>query len=241
MKIVEASMSDEGWKKLYNEHADQYERLTRCEDIDGNLLKAINQIQPLRNRSVVEFGAGTGRITAQLLPLVERIWTFDISPAMVAVARQKFRGLANVNCLVGFGDSRAVPVASSAADLAVEGWSFLQIMVWHETNWREEVGKAIEEMKRVVRPGGVVILIETLGTGATTPEPPERFLEAYAYFEAEHSLLSEWIRTDYRFTTRAEASEFVSPFFGEEMLESLVEREDGFILPECTGLWWRQV
>jgi hypothetical protein len=31
----------------------------------------------------------------------------------------------------------------------------------------------------------------------------------------------------------------VVPLFGQEMLERLVETEAGWVLPECTGLRWR--
>lgn len=234
-------MNSNHWKQLYNEHAKDYERLVQSEDYEGNLLATLDRIYPLKNGSVIEFGAGTGRITAQLIPLVRWIGTFDITPAMVKIAQEKFRGVARSHCLVGLGDSRAMPVKSQVADMAIEGWSFVQIMVWHEARWKEEVGKAVEEMTRVVRPGGVVMLIETLGTGTRIPEPPEKFKEVYAYLEEERGFKSEWFRTDYRFPTPEMAQEIVGPVFGEEMLALGVEGEKGYILPECTGLWWRRV
>lgn len=234
-------MNSNHWKQLYNEHALDYEQLVKYEDYEGNLLVTLDRICPLKNASVIEFGAGTGRITAQLIPQVERIWTFDITPAMVKIAHEKFRGSAQTKCLMGVGDSRAMPVVSQVADIAIEGWSFIQIMAWHEARWQEEVEKAVEEMKRVVRPGGVVILIETLGTGVISPEPPARFKKVYTYLEMEKEFKSEWLRTDYRFPTRDMAREIVAPVFGEEMLALGVKDGDGYILPECTGLWWQRV
>jgi hypothetical protein len=47
------------------------------------------------------------------------------------------------------------------------------------------------------------------------------------------------IRTDYRFETLDQIQQVVIPLFGQEMLERLVRIEAGWVLPECTGLWWR--
>ena len=77
------------WKDLYNLHTDRYERLAQHEDVDGNLLPALVEICELDNARVAEFGAGTGRISSQIAPLVEQLWAFDLTPAMVRVAQQK--------------------------------------------------------------------------------------------------------------------------------------------------------
>ena len=62
---------DNLWKRLYNDHSQAYERMIQCEDYHSNLLTALNEIHPLQQASVVEFGAGTGRITRQLLPIIK--------------------------------------------------------------------------------------------------------------------------------------------------------------------------
>lgn len=230
---------DQPWKRFYTEHTDLYEQLVHHEDYQGHLRLALSDICHLSEAHVVEFGAGTGRISTQLLPLVDRIYAFDLTPQMIRVAAQKQRQLHAVHWLLGLADSRALPLPSACADVAVEGWSFLQIMVWHLPNWRAEVGQALGEMQRVLRPGGTAILIETLGTGATEPNPPAPFTEMYAYLEQERGFATRWIRTDYRFDSWAEARAIVEPFFGEQVLDSAVETTAGVILPECTGIWWQ--
>jgi ubiquinone/menaquinone biosynthesis C-methylase UbiE len=72
-----------------------------------------------------------------------------------------------------------------------------------DVTWQMAVEAAIHEMVRVVRPGGVIMLIETLGTGATTPHAPERFVPLYGYFENHWQAKAKWIRTDYRFPSRS--------------------------------------
>lgn len=93
-------------------------------------------------------------------------------------------------------------------------------------------------MKRVLRPGGTAIIIETLGTATETPRPPSSHLaDLYSWLETGHGFASSWIRTDYQFVSLREAEELTWFFFGLEMAE-LVVREKLIILPECTGIWW---
>jgi ubiquinone/menaquinone biosynthesis C-methylase UbiE len=93
------------------------------------------------------------------------------------------------------------------------------------------------EMQRVVRPGGTVVLLESLGTGKEQPDPPSELLPYFAYLEA-YGFQRDWIRTDYRFKDKAEAESSARFFFGDEMVAKIRENEQGVILPECTGIWW---
>jgi hypothetical protein len=93
-------------------------------------------------------------------------------------------------------------------------------------------------MKRVLRPGGTVIILETLGTGCESPHPPSDALAAYyALLEEEHGFSATWIRTDYRFASLSEAEDLTRFFFGDGLADR-VAREGLVTLPECTGIWW---
>lgn len=230
-------MKNDNWMRLYAHQADLYERLVAHEDVQGNLLPALLEICPLAGAVVVEFGAGTGRVTAQLLPLARRVWAFDLTPGMLQIARQKLGQRPYSNYALSQSDSRAMPLPTACADVAVEGWAFLQIKVWHPDNWE----KALDEMLRVLRPGGTALLIETLGTGETTPNPPPAFKSFYEYLEQKRGFMRRWIRTDYLFPSLTAAAEIVPPFFGEAMLDALIPTAQGALLPECTGIWWRTV
>ena len=58
--------------EIYRSQAEGYEALVSREDHLGNLLPAIQKIASLSGKKVVEFGAGTGRLTCQMAPLVEK-------------------------------------------------------------------------------------------------------------------------------------------------------------------------
>ncbi len=231
-------------KEIYNKHADQYELLVLREDYQGNILQALNRIRPLDGLDVVELGAGTGRLTCMLAPVVESIQAFDASQHMLDVAAAKLEKSGLRNYRIQVADHRALPAAGQCADLVISGWSVCYTVVDYEETWRDELGKALAEMKRVLRPGGTIIILETLGTGHKTPHPPDNMAAYYAFLENEQGFSHTWIRTDFQFESLAEAETLLGFFFGESFIETITEKlvsQDPVILPECTGIWYLNV
>jgi ubiquinone/menaquinone biosynthesis C-methylase UbiE len=238
-EILQEQVMTDHFQRIYARHADQYEALVAREDYQGNILKALQKIRPLDDLDVVEFGAGTGRLTCLLAPQVKRIRAFDASQHMLDVAAAKLNQMAVGNWQVAVGDNRALPVDDHSADIAIEGWSFGHFCGWYPKTWRDEIGQALAEMARILRPGGTAIILETLGTGRTTPQPPTEELGAfYGWLGRDHNFSSTWIRTDYRFESLAEAEQLARFFFGDELAAQVVVN-NWVILPECTGLWWK--
>ena len=229
------------FETIYASKADQYEALIQREDYEGNILKTLEQIRPLAGIDVVEFGAGTGRLTLMMVPLVKRLRAFEGSQHMLDVAIGKLNATGLHNWQAQVADNRDIPAETASADLAIQGWSFGHFCGWYRDSWRVEAGKAISEMKRLLRPGGTIIMLETMGTGRETPFPPTPDLaDFYAWLEGEHGFQNINIRTDYRFESLTEAEQLTRFFFGDSLADEVV-RKDWVILPECTGVWWKTV
>jgi ubiquinone/menaquinone biosynthesis C-methylase UbiE len=234
------------YRAIYATRARDYDRLVAREDIEGNIWRALHSPEQdctgrlFEGADVVELGAGTGRLTCMLAPMVQRIWAFDVSRHMLHTARAKLEGSGLRNWELAVADNRRLPVGDGVADVAIAGWSLGHLVAWHPDSWRGEIGRALREMERALRPGGTVILLETLGTGEETPRPPHAGLAAYyGFLEQERGFSSTWMRTDYVFASLDEAEELTRFFFGAGLAER-VRREGLVRLPECTGLWWKE-
>ncbi len=227
------------FRHIYSSQAEQYERLISREDHHGNIKPALARIRPLAGLEVIELGAGTGRITQLLAPEVQRITAFDGSEHMLAVARRKLLKSGLSNWRLGTADNRLLPLRSGLADLAIAGWSLGHAVGWYPESWRREIDRTLAEMGRMLRPGGNIIVLETLGTNRATPQPPTPGLaEFFAWLEQEHHFRRTWIRTDYRFASVQEAAELTRFFFGGEMADDILAKGSP-IVPECSGIWWR--
>jgi ubiquinone/menaquinone biosynthesis C-methylase UbiE len=224
-------------QEVYEAHADQYERLVRHEDYQNNLLEAIETYCPLDGIDVVELGAGTGRLTRLLAPRVRSIKAFDASAHMLEIAELSLRALGLANWETAVADHRRVPVMDQSADLVISGWSFSYLAVWGGADWQSALQAGLNEIQRILRPGGRILLIESLGTGTEVPRPPEH-LRAYLAWLTEAGFEYGWTRTDYRFESLEEAVELSTFFFGEELGRQVREKRL-VILPECTGIWWK--
>ena len=226
-------------KEVYTLHTSQYDRLIQREDFQNNILRAIQKITPLTTLDVVDLGTGTGRLTRLLTPLTHSILAMDLSPQMLQVAKVSLQKANAKNWLVAAADNMQLPVRSACADLVMSGWSLCYLAVWGGDDWKRSLQNGLKEIKRVLREGGIVIILETMGTGFETPNPPPHLANYFAFLK-EMGFSSTWIRTDYQFESLAEAEELSSFFFGEE-LTAKVRKNEWVFLPECTGVWWLEI
>ncbi len=224
--------------EIYRNQARQYDLLVAREDYRQLLPQALDQIHPFTGFDVVELGAGTGRLTCLLAPVVKTIRAYDSSQSMLDVAIEKLTRTGLDNWQVEIADHRDIPAESESADVSISGWSLCYLVVGNDKTWQTELQRGLAEMKRVLRKNGTLILIETLGTGRLTPKAPADLASYYAFLQAQ-GFQRKWIRTDYLFPDLEESQRLTRFFFGDAMTRKIRRTENGFILPECTGIWWQ--
>jgi ubiquinone/menaquinone biosynthesis C-methylase UbiE len=228
------------FQHIYAHDTQRYDRMVGREDQKGNLFAVINELCPLDGLTVVDMGAGTGRVTRLLALLAQRVYAFDIAPAMLSTAQTMLEESGLTNWRLGVADNRAMPLPNACADLVIEGWSFGHAVGWSPDHWREDIHQMLQEATRLLKPHGTLILLETMGTGNKQPHPPtDGLAELYAWWQREHGFAYRWIRTDYQFESVDEAQELTRFFFGDE-LANRIAQENLLILPECTGVWWKK-
>lgn len=224
--------------EIYSHHAQEYERLIVKEDYKGNLLPAIQALCSVEELIVADIGSGTGRFIRMLQPYTKWIFGLDISIPMLNVAKKHLFQQPISNWCLAAADNRSLPLCSDSVDFAISGWSYGHATVWYEDRWREEIEPSVQELLRIVRPGGTAMIFETMGTGVDEPGPPTKTLKAYyAFLVQEFGFKQSILETDYRFDSLQEAEEVSRFFFGDEMGDKVRER-NWVILPEWTGMWW---
>lgn len=225
------------FQDIYTTKADLYDQLVMREDHFGNIANAFLSTRLLKTSEVVELGAGTGRLSRWLAAQSKRVIALDLHLHMLQHLETT---ITTHPVLCAVADNRAIPLASESADLTVAGWSFGHVIGWYPDEWDRHIQIMLQEMRRITRSGGTMIIIETLGTGYTTPTPPTpEHAEYYEYLE-NIGFLRRWLRTDYRFQSVDDAERLIRFFFGDELADR-VRQEQMLVVPECTGFWWKHV
>lgn len=221
--------------RIYHERADAYDELVSAEDADGVLAGALLARVP-RGARVADIGGGTGRITRLVAAHAARVEVLDRAQPMLDVAARRLAQLTPpLDFALHCSDARALPLQDATVDVAIAGWVFGHFRLWMPEGWQDEVSRALDEMSRITRPGGTIIVIETLGTGHTAPRT-HHALDAYFAHLEQRGFRRSWLRTDYAFASAAEAARVCGAFFGEE-LRARIEREGSERVPECTALF----
>jgi ubiquinone/menaquinone biosynthesis C-methylase UbiE len=149
---------------------------------DDGLLNAILALAEPRDERWLEAACGPGLIARRLAPCVAVVDGYDLTPAMIEIARREAAaaGLANVGFAVG--DATALPVPDDSFDGAVSRFSLHHIPL---------PGRLLAELRRVVKPGGRVVIADPLAdadpdAAAWSQEIEHRPPHAAAFVVAEH-------------------------------------------------------
>jgi len=226
-------------RKIYQTDGDRYEALISREDYQVNIPRAVDEIIQVDGLDILDLGAGTGRLTLLLAPRAKSIRAFDASSEMLRVCRERLVASGLSNWQVDVADHRQLPVPDFSAHLVVSGWSMSYLAVWNQELNTSELDVWLNEMKRVLRKNGTIVVFESLGTGNESPIRLEHVESTYQWLDA-HGFQNKWIRTDYQFESVEEAVDLAGFFFGEEMANRVREKRS-LILPECTGVWWKMM
>ncbi len=134
-------------KKSFNASACTYDHYAGLQESMGARLLELADLPAETAARMLDIGMGTGNLTAQLMAAYPsaQVHGCDIAFNMIAHARGK---LSQAPLLFPVADAEQLPYANSVFDLVASNFAYQ----WFE-QWRD----ALDEVMRVLRPGGLFI------------------------------------------------------------------------------------
>jgi ubiquinone/menaquinone biosynthesis C-methylase UbiE len=142
-----------------------------------SLARLVDLTQPQRDWLVLNVSTGAGHTALAFAPRVARVIACDLTPQMLHTAERlaKERGIANIE--FKSADAHSLPFDESTFDLVTN-----RIALHHYS----DVRKAIAEMARVSKPGGLVALADNV-------VPPDKVTAGYInHLEQLHDRSHHW-------------------------------------------------
>jgi SAM-dependent methyltransferase len=211
-----------------------YEIENRGVDPDG-LIDAAIAARAALSGTVLDIGCGTGFHLPAFAATATRVIGVEPHPPLVAIARRRVRRYPNVEVL--YGSAADVPLPDASVDVAHARWAYF---------FGPGSEPGLDELDRVMRPGGTAFLIDNdptrstfggwfrRGFGEVDPVAVERFW-ARCGWERER-LLIRWEfgnREDFEAVVRIELPAAVAEAV-------LVEHPDATGTDYAINLWWRR-
>jgi ubiquinone/menaquinone biosynthesis C-methylase UbiE len=227
-------------EEIYKSYSDRYDELVGHEDYQKNLTNWLLSSIEWAGRTVVEAGAGTGRVTEIYAPLAKFATCFDRSEHMLQAARNRLkRYMSKLSFAVA--ENLDLPELPQARNVFIEGWSFGHTVIDSEQPVEHVAEELLRSACRSLSKDADVFLIETLGTNTSSPKAPaKRLYEFYTTLERKWGFVLKILSTDYLYHTFGDAAKSMGFFFGKGMKESILSAQQA-IVPEWTGVWHSKI
>lgn len=167
-------------------------------DRPGRVVGALDALLP-RAGLVLDVGAGDGFTAERLSTANRRVVALEPAGGM----RRPDRPVLWVG-----GEAEHVPIRTASVDAAFSTWAY-----FFSRNWDPTPG--VRELDRVVRPGGVIAIVDNLGDDEFTARAPDpAALTADPAFWKDQGFSCTVIDTAFEFDSPTDAEELLTLYFG---------------------------
>ena len=221
---------------IYQNWANRYDELVSAEDYSGNLKNFLRNSVDWQDKTVLEAGIGTGRLTRFYIDLIHRCFGFDKEQHMLTRCQSNLQKYAQ-KITLSVRENLMLTAPDPKPDIFIEGWSFGHTIIQNQDNFDSIAPALIKRIKKCVSCNGTLIIVESEGTNVEEPTQKNESLALFfRMLEDDYGFTRTTLRTDYRFSTVADAVRIMSFFFGHQMADS-IRKNMKTEIREFTGVW----
>lgn len=145
----------------FKSNAAEWERIRALHAPDKDVEAAIaRHLTAARIENFLDAGTGTGRMLELIAPNAARAVGIDVSPDMLAVARDRLLRGNIQNAQVRLGDTYRLPFPNGAAGPNNEKSGFDVVLFHQVLHYLDDPGTAVAEAARVMAPGGRLLIAD---------------------------------------------------------------------------------
>jgi ubiquinone/menaquinone biosynthesis C-methylase UbiE len=139
---------------FFKANAGEWERIRSLHAPDAEVEAAILRLLG-PTEALLDAGTGTGRMLELLAPHIRRGVGIDVSPDMLAIARDRLMRAGAKHCQVRLGDVFRLPFPSGDASQGFDAVLFHQVL-----HYLDDPGAAVAEAARVMKAGGRMVIAD---------------------------------------------------------------------------------
>jgi ubiquinone/menaquinone biosynthesis C-methylase UbiE len=209
----------EHWQKTYTSDVDIYEAFGAAFDPEGKVWHRMLKTLPFVGKTVLEIGCGLGHYAQAIAPQTTSYVALDISESMLAKAKQRNAGTANLTFL--HADAQAIPLPDASLGLVFGTWAIGAI-------WPPEAKeRAMGEIHRVIKPGGEIWAVETHWNSEFMdlrgPEEQANDHQRFLWYQSHGFDLIDVVESAFVFPSLAEAERVLGFMFEAKALRYLAQ------------------
>lgn len=210
-----------------------YEIENQAFDRDGLVWSAIADLGSWDTKDVLDIGCGTGFHLPHFAANARSVTGVEPHRNLAAIARRRVRSSWNVCVLEGLAD--ALPVEKTSIDIAHARWAYF---------FGPGCEPGLAELTRVMRPGGVAVILDNDPTRSTFGEWfregfPNVDPAAVEAFWASQGWSRERVLTSWVFESREDLEAVVRIELPKTAAENALAHHSGLVVDYAVNLWWR--
>ncbi|HEY6742233.1 MAG TPA: class I SAM-dependent methyltransferase [Lapillicoccus sp.] len=217
------------------ESPDVYELENRAVDRDGVIEAAIRDLHDWERQDVVDVGCGTGFHLPRFAATARSVVGVEPHPPLVVRARRRVAGLPNVRVLRASAADTTLP--GNSVDVAHARWAYF---------FGPGCEPGLEELARVVRPGGSAFVVDNDATRSTfgtwfRRSMPRYDAEAVERFWARHGWSRRRLDITWTFDSSTDFARVLRIEFPPPRVDDILAADPHRTSVDyAVNLWWRR-